>query len=36
MAMGMIKSGNLWIYLVACPLGGLIAAQVFKSIKADE
>jgi aquaporin Z len=36
MAMGMIKSGNLWIYLVACPLGGLIAAQLFKSIKADE
>jgi aquaporin Z len=36
MAMGMIKSGNLWLYLVACPLGGLIAAQLFKSIKADE
>ena len=35
-AMGLIKSGNLWIYLVACPLGGLIAAQVFKTIKADE
>lgn len=35
-AMGLIKSGNLWIYLVACPLGGLLAAQVFKTIKADE
>ena len=35
-AMGLIKSGNLWIYLVACPIGGLLAAQVFKTIKADD
>ncbi len=35
MAMGLIKGGNLWIYLIACPLGGIIAAQLFKSIKAD-
>lgn len=35
-AMGLIKSANLWLYLVACPLGGLAAAQLFKSLKADE
>lgn len=35
-AMGLIKGGSLWIYLVACSLGGLIAGQLFKSLKADE
>lgn len=35
-AMGLIKGGNLWIYLVACSLGGLAAAQIFKSLKIDD
>lgn len=35
-AMGLIKGGNLWVYLVACSLGGLAAAQIFKSLKVDE
>ena len=35
-AMGLIKGGNLWLYLVACSLGGVIAAQLFQSLKADE
>lgn len=34
--MGLFKVSNLWLYLVMCPLGGLIAAQVFLAIKADE
>lgn len=36
MAMGLIAKGNLWLYIVACSLGGLIAGQLFKSLKADE
>lgn len=34
-AMGLISAGKLWIYIVACPLGGLAAAQLFKSLKVD-
>ena len=32
----MIKGGNLWLYLVACSLGGLMAGQLFKSLKVDK
>ena len=35
-AMGLIKGGNLWLYLVACSLGGLMAGQLFKSLKVDK
>lgn len=35
-AMGLIKGGNLWLYLVACSLGGLAAGQLFKSLKVDK
>lgn len=34
-AMGLIRGGNLWIYLIACPLGGIVAAQLFKQLTAD-
>jgi aquaporin Z len=32
---GLFKASELWIYLVACPIGGFLAAQIFKNIKAD-
>ncbi len=35
-AMGLIAKSSLQIYLAACPIGGLVAAQIFKSVKADE
>jgi len=35
-AMGFIKVKFLWVYLVMCPLGGLLAAKVFTIIKSDE
>jgi hypothetical protein len=31
----LFKASELWIYLVACPIGGFLAAQIFKNIKAD-
>ncbi len=33
---GIWKGSDIWMFLVACPLGGALAAMIFKSLKADE
>lgn len=34
--MGLIKASNLWLYLVVCSAGGLLAGLAFKSINAGD
>ncbi|MCB1225111.1 MAG: aquaporin [Verrucomicrobiales bacterium] len=34
--MGLIKTSNLWLYLIACPVAGALAAIVFRQINPDD
>ncbi len=34
--MGIVSWGSLWIYLVACTAGGIVAATVFKLVNSEE
>lgn len=34
--MGVVGWGSLWIYLVACPVGGLVAAAVYKLVNGTD
>lgn len=33
---GAIEWGNIWVYLIACPIGGLLAGLAFKALQPDD
>ena len=33
---GAIEWGNIWVYLIACPIGGLLAGTAFKALNPED